>query len=65
MRFVDKWVHEVKTPVPFRSIVDEMRKKGIPEITTRSSLNSLMKKGYLRRAVVTSNKTFYVQLKRV
>ncbi len=65
MRVVDKWVHEEKTPIPHKEIITTMKSQGIKTFTTISALNVLLIKGYLRRAHIISNKTFYVQLRTV
>lgn len=65
MLFIDWWVHEEKTPVPQKEVIMAMRIRGTKSFTAINALNSLLKKGYIRRAVVISNKTSYVQLRRV
>ncbi len=65
MVFIQEWVHCQKTPVPQKEIVDRMKESGIKEPATVYALNTLISKGYLRRAFVISNKTYYVQLRRV
>lgn len=65
MQFVDKWVHEEKSPVPQREIVIAMKLIGTKDFTVINAINSLLKKGYIRRAITISNKTYYVQLRRV
>ncbi|MAG60120.1 hypothetical protein CMO96_05040 [Candidatus Woesebacteria bacterium] len=65
MKFVDWWVHEEKTPVPHKEIIAKMKEEGVIAITTIKALGSLIKKGYLRRGYISSNKTFYVQLRRI
>lgn len=65
MLFVDWWVHEEKTTIPQKEVILAMRIKGIKSFTTINALNSLLKKGYIRRSVEISNKTRYVQLRRV
>ena len=65
MVFIDTWVKTQKTPVPQKKIIAEMKNQGIKDFTTIWALNALMHKGYIRRAYVISNKTFYVQLRRV
>jgi Fe2+ or Zn2+ uptake regulation protein len=64
MHFVDRWVKKEKTPVPHSEIIKTMKGEGVKDFTTYNALQSLMKKGYLRKAIITSNKTFYVQLRR-
>ena len=65
MEIVEDWVHKEKTPVPHAEILIRMKKKGESEGTIKEAINSLLKKSYLRRAVIISNKSYYVQLRRV
>ena len=65
MLFVDFWVREKKTPVPQKEIVAIMLTKKVPMPTTIYSIQILLKKGYIRRAITISNKRSYVQLRRV
>ena len=65
MVYIDRWVHEEKTPVPQKEIIQNMKMNGIKDFTIVNALNALMRKGYLRRAYMISNKTFYVQLRKV
>jgi predicted DNA-binding transcriptional regulator len=65
MRIVSTWVHEIKKPIPNQEIFKQMREKGTKEYTTKNAIGSLLRKGYLRRAVVTSNQTYYVMLRSV
>lgn len=66
MIFVDAWVHEVKTPVPHRQIVLKMKELKVKKFTTVNAITSLIKKGYLRKAITMSNRDrSYVQLRRV
>ena len=63
MIFVGKWVHEQKTIVPLREIVLGMVKEGVKDQTTIKAVHQLVKKQYIRRAIKTSNKTSFVQLR--
>jgi len=65
MRFFDKWVHENKTPIPHKDILVAMNKQDIKASTTVYSISVLLQKGYIRRVYTTSNKSFYVMLRRV
>lgn len=65
MQFVDFWVHEKKTPIPLQAILSHMKQEGVKEVTTVNAINILLRKGYIRRAIVTSNKSSFVQLRRV
>jgi hypothetical protein len=63
MLFVSYWVKKKKTPVPQKDIILRMQANGIKNFTTVNALNSLLRKGYIRRAYTISNKTTYVQLR--
>ena len=63
MRFIDYWARTEKTPIPRKKIVAEMKGNGVKVFTTVNALNSLIKKGYIRRAVSLTNKTSYVMLR--
>jgi len=69
MVFIDRWVREVKKPVPRQEIMkaftDIKKEDHHPAITIEGALNALLRKGYIRRAYSGSNKTFYVQLRNV
>jgi len=66
MLFVDYWVHKANTPTPQKEIIEAMSKEGIKRYTTINALNALLRKGYIRRAIMPQrNKTYYVQLRRV
>jgi hypothetical protein len=65
MLFIDDWARNKKTPIPQKEIILGMVEKGVKTFTTINALNSLLKKGYIRRSCEISNKTFYVQLRRV
>lgn len=64
---IDKWVKTQKTPVPRSHVIEEMKNQGIEDFTTIFSLNSVMSKGYIRRAITFDgrNKTLYVQLRTI
>jgi hypothetical protein len=65
MLFVDVWVKRNNTPVPRQEIVNVMKKKGKTKDQIEHALNLLLRLGYVRKAVTISNKTSYVQLRRV
>jgi len=65
MYIIDDWVHRKKTPIPLKTVITEMDKLKVNKDTTVYSLKILVKKGYIRRAYTISNKTFFVQLRRV
>ena len=65
MNIIQDWVKNQKTPVPHKQILIIMKDQGVGNPTTVNALNSLLKKGYIRRSVMISNKTSYVQIRRV
>ena len=65
MRFIDYWVHVEKTPIPLSSIIEEMGKRNQKKRTVEASVHGLAGLGYIRRAETISNKTFYVQLRKI
>jgi predicted transcriptional regulator len=65
MKVIDDWAHRKKTPIPLKLIISTMGKKGTIPPTTIKAINSLLKKGYIRRAVTISNKSYFVQLRGV
>ena len=65
MKFVDIWVREKKTPIPRKEIIIKMESAGVNFPTCRAALYALIKKGYIREAYTISNKTTYVQLRRL
>lgn len=65
MQFVDFWVRKENTPVPLKEIIIEMKSKGVKNSTAINSINGLLKKGYIRRAYTRTNKTYFVQLRKV
>jgi len=54
-----------KTPIPQKEIIEEMKRRGRKVSTVVNALNGLLKLGYIRRGEIISNKTFYVQLRKI
>ena len=65
MRYIDYWAHMEKTPIPQKRVIEEMASHEQKSFTVVNALNGLLRLGYIRRAVVISNKTYYVQLRKV
>ncbi len=65
MKYVDFWVHTNKTTVPLRSIIKNMEENGIKKETVKKAIFVLVKKGYIRRSLMVSNTTNFVQLRNV
>lgn len=64
MQFVDDWARFEKTPIPRAKIIAHMKSIGVKDFTCIFALNSLLRKGYIRRAIMISNKSYFVQLRR-
>lgn len=65
MKCVDDWAMKEDHPIPLRFIISNMKDCGHKSFTVVNAINSLLKKGYIRRAVNLSNTTSFVQLRRV
>lgn len=65
MQAIDIWAHEQKTPIPLKEIIYRMTMQGIKDFTTIKALKVLLNKGYIRRSSEISNKSAFVQLRRV
>ncbi|MCK5023756.1 MAG: hypothetical protein KAS04_06270 [Candidatus Aenigmarchaeota archaeon] len=65
MHFVDDWARTKKTPIPHGEIIIGMKKDKVKESSSVYAIRALLHKGYIRRAIIRSNKFFYVQLRRV
>jgi len=65
MHFITHWVHTEKTPVPLREIIEGMTLQGVHDFTTIKAIQVLLNKGYIRRAIVISNRSSFVQLRSV
>jgi hypothetical protein len=63
MKVIDSWARVNKTPISQKHILKEFKDGGVLEVTTKAALKALIFKGYIRKACVLSNRTFYVQLK--
>lgn len=63
IKFIKYWISLEKKPIPREEIIEEMKTKGKNSSTVINSLNGLLKLGYIRRDVRTSNKTYYVLLR--
>ena len=65
MLYIQKWVVEEKTPVPRPKVIKAMEQNGVNIHTIKNSIESLLSKGYIRRAYTMSNKTYYVLIKKI
>lgn len=65
MCFISQWVSNNDIPILRSVIVSEMTKDGLKEFTVTNALNSLLKKGFIKKSSIRSNKTRYIQLRSV
>jgi len=65
MCVVGYWAKTEKTPIPRKEIMKQMGEQGVKSFTIVNAINSLIKKGYIRKSFVISNKTYFTQLKSV
>ena len=69
MLFIDSWAKREKVPVPRKEIVRQMKADSITKYAVKRALDSLLRMGYVRRAIVGANKPLnevsFVQLRRV
>lgn len=60
---IREWAKTHKTPIPRKEITKKMKKKGFEESSVKNAIKSLIMKGYIRKAIIISNSSFYVLLK--
>jgi len=65
MEVVSKWAHQEKTPISLVEIKTKMKEQKIGNPTTINAINGLLRKGYLRRACIISNKSYFVMLRSI
>lgn len=64
MIFVHQWANTEKTPIPQKEIIANMMLQGVKSYTALNAINSLLKKGYLRKAYSEKqNRTLYVMIR--
>jgi hypothetical protein len=63
MEFIDTWVRTIKTPVPQREIILQLKDEGVKDYTTENALRVLKRKGYIRNEITVSNRVRYVQIR--
>lgn len=65
MILIGEWTSENEDPILRSYIIENMIDSGFKDFTVINSLNSLLKKGFIRKSTLRSNKTSYVQLRSV
>lgn len=63
MKLINDWANDKKVPMPKKELFKGLVMADISESTARKSMAALVRKGYLRRAVGSSNQTSYVMLR--
>lgn len=63
---IKRWANQRKTPIPRSEIIREMKKHMVHSPTTIFAINSLLDKGYIRRAYSSqANKTYFVMIRNI
>lgn len=66
MVFVKEWANEQKTPIPRQEIIRHMTIKKVKNCSILNAINSLVTKGYIRRAYSEqTNHTKYVMIRNI
>ena len=67
MNFIEWWVHNRKTPTPYKEIIKKTTKDGMNKKTIIYSIKILCKYGYIRRDLSGggNSKAAFVQLRRI
>lgn len=66
MFFIKDWVEVQKTPVPKKEIIRHMEQEKVKSYTASNAINSLLVKGYIRKAYSYGAKsTLYVMIRNI
>jgi len=65
VKVVDTWARKNKNPISHKEILLQMRQQNVKDYSTVNAIRALIKKHYIRTAVIISNKTYYVLLRSV
>lgn len=66
MIVIKHYANTEKLPIPQKYIIQTMKTVGVKSYTALNATNSLIKKGYIRRAYSPqANKTFYVMIRNI
>lgn len=64
IKYIHYWASTENVPIPHRTVLEEMERKGKKKSTIVHNLNGLVRLGYIRRAITTpANQTKYVLLR--
>lgn len=67
IRFANEWAKREKTPIPKMELIEQMEKQNENKFTVLSSLEVLLRKGYLKRVKIYGSgyKTYYQILRSI
>lgn len=65
MQLIQQWAKDERVPIPKTKIMEGMREMKQADSTTQAAILTLVRKHYIRRAIMISNQVSYVQLRRV
>jgi len=65
MCFVKKWANKEKTPVPKKILIKHMALKKVKDYQVLQAVDTLLKKGYLRKAYSYTERTIYVMCRSI
>lgn len=66
MLFVKLWANTQKTIIPQKEIILAMQLQGTKSYTALNAINSLIKKGYIRKGYSEhANRTYYVMIRNI
>jgi len=64
--FCKSWAEIEKTPVPQKEIVNQMETQGVSTSSCINAINSLLTKGFIRKAYhLKQSRTYYVLLRNI
>lgn len=63
MTMASEWVAREKKPVPRKYLINSFVERQVPVRTTEESIKTLIRKGYIRKAVSTRHEVEYVLLR--
>lgn len=66
MAFIKEWADTEKTIIPQKEILSYFSRHGVQSYTTLNAVNSLIKKGFIRKAYSEmKNRTYYVMIRNI
>lgn len=65
MELISDWTSSNDIPIQRSYVIKELVKQDVKNFTVINSLNSLLKKGFIRKSTNRSNKTSYIQIRTI